>query len=143
MLLKLGGILFALSMATAGTVGVFTIQSGLLVVDVRDKVHDQRVYIPVPMFLINTGVAMVPSDRLQEFQQELGPHAELLQAAGRELLNCPDGSFVEVESPDAQVSIAKKGRNLYVDVNSREETVHIQIPIASTANVLAQLASAD
>jgi hypothetical protein len=67
----------------------------------------------------------------------------VFQAATNELVNCPDGPLVEVDSPRDKVLIEKRGANLIIDVKSDHEKVFLQIPIQASGKAIAQLASLD
>lgn len=139
MVLKVGFLLVGL-MATfllaAGTLFHFT---GVLVVNVKDK--DHHIYLPVPMLLVRGAIRMIPEKAQAQIHapDELRQNRAAILAAAKALVNCPDGNFVEVESRDQTVEITKKNGNLYVDVTSPQEEVHLQVPIEATGATLADL----
>ena len=139
MLAKLAISAMFVSFGFLGVIGFFIQQAGFFVVDFHNKVTQDRVYIPVPMILANTAVQLLPDNPKQQFQMQVGSHPEIFQALRAELLSYPDGPFLEVEKPGEKFSIVKKGRNLLIDMNSAKEEVHLQIPIASSMHVLAEL----
>jgi hypothetical protein len=52
-----------------------------------------------------------------------------LAVAARELENIPDGPLVEVLSEREQVRVVKEGGSLVIDVNDRNDTVHVSVPL--------------
>jgi len=139
MLMKLGILFLAIGFSLVAVAGIVIQQTGVLIVDVQSK--DGHVFLPIPLLLVNTALNFASvSDRVN-LPEQLDTHSDLIQAAANELLHCPDGPFVEVNSPHDKVLISKKGANIIVDVNSREEKVYVQIPIKATGKVFAKLAS--
>jgi hypothetical protein len=61
------------------------------------------------------------------------------RAVCRELDSCPDGVLVDVSGPRENVQIVKQGRVVVVDVDSREETVHVSVPLRSVSKILSKL----
>lgn len=122
-----------------GVAGIVVYQSGILIVDVNDKVAGHHVYLPVPMLLADVGLTLMPSSSYQDLQRELGPHREVLKALSRELANCPDSTFVEVQTRQENVKIAKEGDDLIVNVVSPDANVHIEVPLSSTERIFSKL----
>jgi hypothetical protein len=81
----------------------------------------------------------VPDSQLREGLRDARPWLPVAAALAKELQNYPDASFIEVSSGQEQVRIATRGGALVVDVNSPEETVHISIPLATLADLTAEL----
>ncbi len=140
MLFKLGIAAAILSMGVVTMFGVAIHHAGFIVIDVQDKVKGDRVFAPVPMLFVNLALDVVPDQRLARWSSRFQDKGEWLEAVTRELNECPDGTFVEVENRREQVSVAKKGGNIVVDVNSRDKEVHLRFPIRSTAKAVARIA---
>jgi hypothetical protein len=121
-------------------VGFYAIQSGIAVIDVRDKVEGKRVFVPIPVGLVNHGINMLPGQMLQQVRGDIGPHHRMIQQLATELENIPDTDFVEIQKANERVLISKSGRNLIIDVNTPEESIYIRIPIRSTSALIAKLA---
>jgi hypothetical protein len=139
MLMKLGILFLAIGFSLVAVAGIVIQQTGVVIIDVQSK--DGHVFLPIPLLLVNTALNFAPIADQVNLPDELDTHSDLIQAAADELLHCPDGPFVEVNSPHDKVLIAKKGANIVVDVKSREEKVYVQIPIKATGKVFAKLAS--
>jgi hypothetical protein len=117
-------------------------QTGILYVEVQEKKPDgHHLYIPVPVVLAHAAVACVPDKELREVRAELTPRKDLIVAACNAFSDCPDGAFVEYTNGNQEhVTVAKRGRYLTVDVNSRDEKVKVRVPIWSVRNLVTQLA---
>jgi len=139
MFVKLGVLLLALGISVFAITGIVIQQTGLMIVDVQDR--DGHIFLPIPMIFVNTALRFTPIAAHVKVPQEFNRHYAAVQAAANELLNCPDGPFVEVDSPKDQVRITKQGANIIIDVKSDKEKVFVQIPIEATGKTLAQLAS--
>lgn len=138
MFLKFGIIFLALAITFVAAAGVAIQKTGVVIVDVQKR--DGRIYLPIPLLLVNTALSFAPVSSQVHIPEELQRHSDLIQAAAAELLQCPDGPFVEVTSRDDRVFIGKEGENIIVDVQSPDETVHIQVPIRATGKTIAKLA---
>lgn len=143
MLFKLAIAATVLSMGVVTMFGVAIHQAGFIVIDVHDKANGKRVFAPVPMLFVNLALDMVPDQRLAALSTRLQGKDEWVAAVSRELSECPDGTFVEIENREDHVSVAKKGGNILIDVNSQEEEVHLRFPIRSTAKAVARIAEID
>lgn len=143
MLFKLGIAAAILSFGMVTMLGVAIHHAGFIVVDVQNKTKGERVFVPVPMLFVNLALDVVPDHRLARLSSRLQDKDEWLAAVTGELSKCPDGTFVEIESRENQVLVAKKGGNILIDVNSQDEEVHLRIPIRSTAKAVARIAEMD
>lgn len=141
MILRLGFFLMGLMATVFLAAGILFYFTGIFVVDVTDKVSNHRIYAPVPMLLVRGALRVLPvkSKMHVHVPANVSEHRDLILAASRALEDCPDGTFVEVESRRDNVSVRKEGRNLYVDVTSPREEVHLQIPISATGATVADL----
>lgn len=137
--MKLGILVLAIGFSFVAAAGIVIQKTGVLIVDVQNE--DGRIFLPVPMLLVNTALNFVPVAGHVKLPNELSTHSDLVQAAANELMLCPDGAFVEVITPREKISVSKKGANIIVDVKSQDEKVYVQIPIKATGKVLAKLAS--
>lgn len=132
------GILGVCLVIFAG-VGILVYESGILIVDVQDKAAGHHFYVPVPMLLADAGLNLVPKATYRQMQRELAPHRNLLMAVSRELANCPDGRFVEVETAKEHVVVQKSGDDFLVDVVTPDEEVHLKVPLSPTERILGKL----
>lgn len=139
MFIKIAALSLAIAFSLFAVAGIVVQKTGLLIVDVQDR--DGRVFLPIPMLLVNGALSFAPLNDKVSVPHEFQNHSDLLEAAASELSRCPDGPFLEVDSPDTKVLIEKRGQNMIVNVNSDSEKIYIQIPIRATGKTIAKLAS--
>ena len=139
-MLKIIAIAIAGMMGLSCMVGFYAIQSGIAVINVRNKVEGKHIFVPIPVGLVNHAVNMLPGQMLQQVRGDLGPHHRIIHRLSTELENLPDTDFVEVRKSDERVLISKSGRNLIIDVDTPEESIYIRVPIRSTGALIAKLA---
>lgn len=134
--ITLTGVMVLICMMT-----FYTFQTGIAVVNVQDKVHGKRIFLPVPVGLMNLGLNMLPGEMLRQVNHDLGPHRKVIQSLANELENIPDTDFVDVQTKKERILISKSGRNVIIDVQTPEESVYVSVPIRATGNIVAKLAS--
>ncbi len=124
----LGSVLLA---AVAG-LGAGTILMDWLIVDVRTP-QPEAIHItaPLPLFLADIAVAFIPDDAIQHMviPEEVRDQRDLVMDALAGLIDAPDGTLVEIATPDERVNIEKKGQKLIIDVNAEDTVVHCSIPL--------------
>jgi hypothetical protein len=81
----------------------------------------------------------VPDRLCLEASEEMERWGPAIRVACNELTRCEDGVFVEVESYDETVLIAKRGKALVIDVESEDESVHITVPLATVKHVVSKI----
>lgn len=124
----LGAILLA---ALAG-VTTATVVMDWVLVDVQTPEPEAfRIMIPFPLIIADIATAFIPEEVTQEMQvpPELRAQRDAVMAALSGLVEAPDGALVEVTTPNETVNIVKKGRNLLIDVDADDATVHCSVPI--------------
>src|SRR5262245_29402452 len=139
MFLKLGILLLALGISLFAVAGIVIQQTGLMIVHVQDR--NGHIFLPIPMIFVNTALHFTTISNHVKVPPELNRHYSSIRSVSNELLNCPDGPFVQVESPKERVSVSKEGSNLIIDINSDREKVFVQIPIEATGKTIAQLST--
>jgi len=123
--------------------GAAFISAGTVYVSVREKGPDGfSISLPVPVNLASSALSFIPEDELEEIRAEIGPWMPVVDAVLAELARCADGTLVEVESDSETVSIVKRGGKLVIDVDTRDETVHLSVPIRGVEKLVRQLGSA-
>jgi hypothetical protein len=140
-MLKIAAICIAGMMSLSCMIGFYAIQSGIAVVDVRDKVGGKHVFVPIPVGLVNTGLNIMPGNISQKFRGELGSHHRIIQKLSTELEKLPDTEFVEVQTKRERILVSKSGRNLIIDVDTPEQSIYVRVPIRSTGDLMAKLAN--
>lgn len=123
-------------------VGAVVLKDGMVVVDVKDRTDNSRVFVPVPLSLVNFGLKMLPSKKLHEANAKLVGCDEFIQAASDQLMQLPDVKFVEVRTPREKFDLQKQGSHLVMDLDTEDQQVHISIPIRGMKKVAQNLAEA-
>jgi hypothetical protein len=131
-------LLLALYSASAAAA---TYRAGLVRIHVTEKKHGgENLHLIVPGILVTSALKVVPDEQLRQGLRDARPWLPVAAVAARELQNYPDATFIEVTSPRAQVRIATRGGVLTIDVDSPDETVHLALPLATLADLTAELA---
>jgi len=139
-LLSLAGtVLFLFLVVALATAAVH--REGTLEVDIRGGgPHGERFSVQIPGLFVRGALTLLPS---RAFTCNLDPDAEpWLEFAHRlavELDRIPDVTLVEVEGRHERVFIRKEGADLIVDVEDRDESVHISIPLSTVRAVVGKL----
>ncbi len=120
--------------------GAAFISAGTVYVSVQEKGSDGfSISIPIPVNLASTALSFIPEDALEEIRAEIGPWMPVVEVVLAELARCPDGPLVEVENAHETVTIVKRGGKLVIDVDTRDETVHLSVPIRGVQKLVRQL----
>ena len=126
----------------AGSAAASTYRAGLVRIHVTEKKPGgENVHLIVPGILLTNALKLVPDEQLQNGLREARPWMPMAAAAARELERYPDATFIEVSSPREHVRIATRGGVLTINVDSPDETVHLAIPLATLADLTAELAA--
>jgi prephenate dehydrogenase len=64
-----------------------------------------------------------------------------IRAALDQLRESDDVTLVEVKEPGEHVRVAKEGGSIVVDVEEKDETVHVSTPIRAISSTVEQLAA--
>jgi hypothetical protein len=132
----------------AGFLGTALIAGGLVssqgFVHVRvteKKEHGTHLRLVLPAAAVPVVLRLVPRGRLSEAARNVRPWLPAINAAASSLADSPDVPLVEVTGPAQHVSVMKAGDSLVVDVNDRQDIVHVSVPLAtvrSAANIVAE-----
>lgn len=116
---------------------------GLVHVNVLQKGAERHhIHVIAPALLLPIGMHFAPKDHLAEAAEEIRPMMPLIRETLKQLEQCEDLPFVEVNQPGKHVRIAKSGGSIVVDVESEEESVHISTPIRALSSAVEELAAA-
>jgi hypothetical protein len=107
----------------------------VLVVDVNPE-GGPRVVAPVPYAMVQAGLALAPREVRRIEVPELAEYMDDLRRIVDVLGDAPDGTFVEVETPDEQVLISKREGALRVRVLDGDHTrVELTLPLVTLASL--------
>jgi hypothetical protein len=124
----------------AAIVGYRVFHAGTAIVSVHEKKpNGTRLWLPVPVGLVDTALQFVPRSDLPRLDPEAQRWLPVAHAVVAEMERAPDAVFVEVVSPDEHVVIAKRNGRLVVEVESRHEDVRISLPAGAVAALLGEM----
>lgn len=111
------------------------------------KVHEKRpggdnIRLIVPAAIVPVALHFVPKRDLDEAPADLQQLLPIIDAAVPELEKCSDGVLVEVVDPGEHVLISKSAGSVIIDVNDRDDNVHVSVPLRTIRNSLHQIAEA-
>jgi hypothetical protein len=131
-------------LGTALVAGAALSSEGFIAVRVHEKSADgKNINIIVPAAAVRVTLRFVPREHLAEASENLRPYLPIIDAAIPALEQCPDGVFVEVVDNDEHVLIAKRGGSLVIDVNDREDVVHVSVPLRAAQSAVHEIAAAN
>jgi hypothetical protein len=120
-----------------------TYRAGLVRIHVTEKKPGgENIHLIVPGILLTNALELVPDEQLHDGLRDARPWLPVAAAAARELERYPDATFIEVSSPREHVRIATRNGVLTLNVDSPDETVRLAIPLATLADLTAELAAA-
>lgn len=134
----------ALGIAGVAAAGVGLICSeGMIEVNVVERQPEaHHVYVLAPAAIVPMAVHFIPSHEFGHASAELQPWMPTIRAALDQLREVDDVTLVDVSEPGQHVVVAKKGGSVVVDVNDRDQTVHVSAPIRAISSTIEQVAAA-
>ena len=137
---KVFSVLLLLGTAVIFAAGAAVYSAGTLSV----RVHEKKpggvdLTLPVPVALIDAGMAFIPDEDLREIDKNVGALKPVIEQFLSGLERCPDGPFLQTKGQDGTVSILKRGRKLIIDVDSKDASVHLSLPLRSLREVIGKL----
>ena len=138
-LAKLG--IGVLGTALAGAAALSS--EGFIYVNVQEKQPGgTHVHVLVPAAIVPTALHFVPRHNFADSSHDIREALPIIDAAIPALKAAPDGVLVEVEDPSEHVMVTKRGGAVVVDVNDRDETVHVSVPLIAAQSAIHQIAEA-
>lgn len=130
------GIIVLVIGVWAGSIAASLDSAGIIRVEVQNVASGgDRVSIRIPAATVMGVLAFVPNELFYEATEDCGDYMPLVRAVCDELRDLPDFTLVEVEGRDEHVHIRTEGNTLRVDVEDREEVVHLSIPLGIVEQV--------
>jgi hypothetical protein len=141
-MILLGKIALGIAGVTVAGVGLIC-SEGMIEVNVVEKQPEaHHVHVLAPAALVPMAVQFVPSRKFGHASAELQPWMPTIHAALDQLREIDDLTLVDVTEPGQHVVVSKKGGSVVVDVNDRNETVHVSAPIRAISSTIEQVAAA-
>ena len=137
----LGKVALGIVGTVVAGVGVLC-SDGLIEVKVVERQPEtHHVYVIAPAMLVPIGMHFAPRKDLSRAAAQIQPWMPTVRAALDQLRDSDDITLVEVKEPGEHVRVAKEGGSIVVDVEDRDETVHVSTPIRAISSTIEQLAA--
>lgn len=141
-MIVLGKVALGIAGVTAAGVGLIC-SEGMIEVNVVERQPEaHHVYVLAPAAVVPMAVHFIPSHEFGHASAELQPWMPTIRAALDQLREVDDVTLVDVTEPGQHVVVAKKGGSVVVDVNDRDQTVHVSAPIRAISSTIEQVAAA-
>jgi hypothetical protein len=132
-MIVLGKVALGIAGVAAAGVGLICSEGMIEVKVVERQPEAHHVYVLAPAAVVPMAVHFIPSHEFGHASAELQPWMPTIRAALDQLREVDDVTLVVV---------AKKGGSVVVDVNDRDETVHVSAPIRAISSTIEQVAAA-
>ena len=130
--LGLGGTLFL--------AGAYTMREGLIRIDVDEfRSGGSHVHMWVPAAAVPMAMHFVPSKHMRHASQQAREALPILHVFVKELKKYPDADFVEIDDNNQHVRMRTHGGKLQIDVDARDEKIHVLCPLSTIEDVTSQI----
>jgi hypothetical protein len=130
-------------LGTALVGGAALSSEGFIHVKVHEKQPDgTHLALIVPAALAPITLSFIPRHKLAEASRHLRPYMPAIDAAIPALEDSPDQLLVEVTDPGEHITIEKIGGSIVVDVNDRQDVVHVSVPLGAAHSAIREIARA-
>ncbi len=144
MLAKIGMMILVGFAQVVLLLGLVLYETGVILVEVQEKgPSGYHLYVPVPVALLHAGLLFVPKEEMCEVTREIGQRKELIRGVFEEIDGSPNGSYLEYESLDEQVTVKKEDGDLIVLVDSVSEKIRVEVPVFAVRNLMAQVTGSE
>ncbi|MGB8543182.1 MAG: hypothetical protein WCD49_16255 [Candidatus Acidiferrales bacterium] len=141
-MLLLGKIALGVVGTTVAGVGLLCSEGMVEVKVVERQPEVHHVYVIAPAMLAPIAVHFAPQRDLSHAAAEIRPWMPTIRAVLDQLRETDDVTLVEVKEPDQHVRVAKEGGSIVVEVEEKDDTVHVSTPIRAISSTIEQLAAA-
>jgi hypothetical protein len=141
-MIVLGKVALGIAGVAAAGVGLICSEGMIEVKVVERQPEAHHAYVLAPAAVVPMAVHFIPSHEFGHASAELQPWMPTIRAALDQLREVDDVTLVDVTEPGQHVVVAKKGGSVVVDVNDRDETVHVSAPIRAISSTIEQVAAA-
>ena len=117
--------------------GVTLVALPWVVVDIRQGEPEVfQITVPLPLPLARAALLFVDEDETRVEIPELARFCAEAEEIVRLLAIAPDAELVRISSRDGEVVIAKVGDQLEIGVETRDEEVHVRVPLSRLEELL-------
>jgi hypothetical protein len=131
-----------LAVGTVATAG-YVVSGGVASVNVDTP--DVDLTIPVPLRLVDLGLAIAhlagADQELAEAREHLDRARPYLRDLAAEIGRIPEGKLVTVRTEHEWVSVEQRGGRFRIDVETPDANVHVSVPRRAASRLLHQVAS--
>jgi hypothetical protein len=134
-------LLAKLALGFGGTLvlaGAYAFHDGVMRVD-EDHVNGRHVHVWVPAAVVPVALRVVPRHTLEHAAERAGPWLPTLRALTKELKKYPEAELVDVRDAKEHVRVRMHGGKLLIDVDGRDDQVHVACPLAMIEDVSREL----
>jgi hypothetical protein len=140
----LGKVALAMTGVLATGVGLL-FSEGVVEVKVVEKQPEvHHIFVVAPALLAPIAVHFVPKHHLSHAAAELQKELPTIEAALAGLRDCDDMTLVDVREPaeGEHVLVQKSGGSIVVNVQDRDESVYVSVPLRAISSTVDELAAA-
>ena len=120
--------------------GAYTMREGVIRIDVDEfRSGGSHVHMWVPAAAVPMAMHFVPDKDMRHACDQAREALPILHAVVKELKKYPDAVFVEVVDSNEHVQIRTRAGKLQIDVDARDERVHVICPLSTIEDVTIQL----
>ncbi len=141
-MMLLGKIVLGVAGTALAGVGVICSEGMIEVKVVEHQPEVHHIYVLAPAMLVPIAAHFAPQREISRAAAEMRPWMPTIRAALDQLRESEDLTFVEVKQPGEHVRVAKSGGSIVVDVEDKDDTVHVSAPIRAISSTIEQVASA-
>jgi hypothetical protein len=146
-----------IGLALAGTIvagGAYVCSDGFLHVSVDESGRGgnppQHISVTAPAMIVPMVVRVVTHfardgehrHKMAEASRKMQPWMPTIETAVSELKFTDDMTLVDVYEPDSHVRVAKSGGSIVIDVEDKDDVVHVSAPLRAISGTVEELASA-
>ena len=120
--------------------GAYTMREGVIRIDVDEyRAGGSHVHMWVPAAAVPVALHFVPDKHMHHMSHDARQAVPILHAIVKELKKYPDTEFVEVDDHDQHVRIRTQRGRLQIDVDARDQKVHVLCPLSTIEDLTIQL----
>ncbi len=120
--------------------GAYTLREGVIRIDVDEyRSGGSHVHMWVPAAAVPMAMHFVPDKHWRHASENAREAMPILHAIVKELKKYPDAEFVEVTDHNEHVRVRTHHGKLQIDVDDRNEKVHVLCPLSTIEDVTIQL----
>lgn len=108
-------------------------------VDIQAIESSQKIHLkmPIPINLISFALNFAPREEMQiEVPKEVWEKKELIMEALKAIQDCPDTTFLQISTPEAEVLVKKEEGRIIFELDAEDAKVQGALPIEPMISTL-------